>query len=104
MASKRQHSPRYLAKRADLTSRPLRWKARDGVDQVVVIPILSEEKTFSATLESLAANDGDSLSRTLILGVVNNAPPSHCAPETLAENGRTLGYTLPLRFARIEIR
>jgi hypothetical protein len=46
----------------------------DGIDQVVVIPALAEERLLYRTLASIALNPGSELQRTLVLCVVNNRP------------------------------
>lgn len=81
---------RYLEKRADLESRPLVSRVLDGIEQVVVIPIRAEMDYLPRTLETFAQNPADDLARTLVIGVVNNPPPSQCGEDVVVENLRTL--------------
>jgi hypothetical protein len=69
----------YLAKRADLQSRPLESGPRGGIDATVVIPVLAEYENIFQTLNSLSLNDPEELRRTLVICAVNNrasAPPA----------------------------
>ncbi|MBN2311108.1 MAG: glycosyltransferase family 2 protein [Candidatus Hydrogenedentes bacterium] len=80
---------KYLRKKADLDTRPLVAGPLDGIDQVVVIPVRAERDYLFETLDSLAANPAAGRARTLVICVVNNAPPS-LAPETAADNREAL--------------
>lgn len=101
---------RYLDKRADLARWPLVARDTQGVDAVVVIPVLAERDYLRRTLDSLAANAPEEVARTLVVCVVNNRESSHTEPERIAENLETLrdlnalaqSDGLPLRVAWID--
>lgn len=77
---------KYLARHAYLERWPLVAGDTEGIEQVVIIPVLAERATLFATLESLAANDAIERRRTLVICVVNNPPGSPAR----TENGETL--------------
>lgn len=81
---------KYLAKRADLTGRPLISGALDGIEHVVVIPALAERDYLFETLESLRANTASELRRTLVVCVVNNRAAPHAEPVDIEDNRQTL--------------
>ena len=81
---------RYLAKHADLESRPLVSARTEGVEQVVVIPALAEGDYLPRTLAALAANPASDLGGTLVICVVNNGPPASCDPGVIQDNRETL--------------
>jgi len=62
---------KYLERRADL-ARPVTAGPLDGVEQVVVIPVLAEEEYVYRTLASLARNPEPERERTLVLCVINS--------------------------------
>lgn len=80
----------YLEKRADLDSRPLVSGPYDGIDQVVVIPVLAERECLFDTLASLAENPDTELQRTLVLCVVNNRTETVAGPADIEDNRHTL--------------
>jgi len=78
---------KYLESKADL-KRPMVAGPVDGVEQVVVIPALDEERELYHTLASLARNPDTELGRTLVLVVVNNRADGR--EEQLAANRATV--------------
>ena len=83
---------RYLARRADLESRPLVSGSLDGITQAVVIPVLAERENLAHTLDSLAANPSQERDRTLVICVVNNRVEPHAEVKDIADNQDTLLY------------
>ena len=81
---------KYLKKRAELDRWQLVSGSLDGIEQVVVIPVLAEHAFLFHTLESLGANPTHELRRTLIVCVVNNRRPPLSPPEEIEENRRIL--------------
>lgn len=82
---------RYLERRGDLESRPLVSGELDGIEQVVVIPVLAERDNIEGVLQSLAANAADCLARTLVVCVVNNRAVGEAGEEVVADNRETIG-------------
>ncbi len=87
---KRDPIAKYLAKRADLDSRPLVSGTLTSIDQVVVIPALAEYEHLFDTLDSLRNNPAAELAHTLVLCVVNNRAIPHADAAMIANNQRTL--------------
>jgi hypothetical protein len=65
-------------------------KSTEGIDQVVVIPVLAESAYLFRTLDSLAANPAEALARTLVICVVNNRAAPHVDHAHVADNAATL--------------
>ena len=80
----------YLDKRADLAARPLVSDPCEGVDQVIVIPVLAEHEYLFDTLASLAENPEADLRRTLVLCVVNNRAEAFADRVDIENNRQTL--------------
>lgn len=80
----------YLRKRADLISRQLIARDCDGLDQVVVIPVLAEQATLFSTLEGVSRNPSSDLKRTLVICVVNNRAHPHADRAMIEDNQATL--------------
>ena len=80
----------YLAKRADLTPRPLVAGPVASIDQVVVIPVLDESGRLFQTIESLATNPRVALDRTLVICVVNNRALPFAEAASIEDNQRAL--------------
>lgn len=101
--SMRDKIAEYLAKRADLKTRPLVAGPLDDVRQVVVIPALAERDFLFDTLGSLARNPQPDLDKTLIICVVNNRAEPYTDKADIENNRETLalleGY---VRRARTE--
>jgi hypothetical protein len=85
-----ERAKRYLEKKTDIRKRSLAHGGLEGVDQVVVIPVLAEQKNLFQTLSSLARNHEDERARTLVLCVVNNRAEPHATRDEIADNQRTL--------------
>ena len=83
---------KYLSKYGVIGRWPLESSAVDGVDMVVVIPVLQEEKTLPATLASLEKNDDSALDRTLVICVVNNRPVQEVGEAVVRENRSTIEW------------
>lgn len=83
---------RYLARRAEDRSRALEGDRAAGVDRIIVIPALAERERLPATLECLAGNPAERLSRTQVIVVVNNSPQSGASRDVYDENQETLGW------------
>jgi hypothetical protein len=81
---------KYLAKRADLDTRPLVTGETDGIAHAIVIPVLAEGSELFAVLNSLNANATELLNRCLVVCVVNNRIAPHATEEELADNSDTL--------------
>lgn len=81
---------KYLAKQANVASRPHAVGDAGDIDLVVVIPVLAEEQLLSHTLAGLASNPREQLERTLVICVVNNRTVEYCATSVIEENQRTL--------------
>ncbi len=86
----KEHIEKYLDKHADLGRWPLRAGSTEGVDQVVVIPVLVESEYLFKTLSSLAENSPGALLRTLIICVVNNRKFPAATYEQIEDNQQTL--------------
>ncbi|MCD4748373.1 MAG: hypothetical protein K8R59_03275 [Thermoanaerobaculales bacterium] len=86
-----ERAARFIGKRADLNHRPLVSNDLKGIAQVVVIPVLAEEKNLAHTLESLGRNPADERERTLVICVVNNRSEPHARRDQIEDNQRTLG-------------
>jgi hypothetical protein len=80
----------YLRKRAVHTQWPLARPAGDGIEMVVVIPVLAESGRLFYTLEDLSENDPALLEKTLVLCVINNRVPDVAGEADVADNLRTL--------------
>lgn len=62
----------------------------DGIDQVVVIPVLAEKETLFETLQTLSANEPTELSRTLVICVINNLEEGLADSHDIDNNRQTL--------------
>jgi hypothetical protein len=95
---------RYLAGRAITAPWRLEGEAGQGFHGCVVIPALAESQRLFHTLDSLAANPADQLSRFLIVVVVNHREDA--TPEEKQDNALTLArlrcLESPLRLAFID--
>ena len=80
----------YLKKRAVHEQWPLSSPSGEGVEMVVVIPVLAEFDRLFLTLDDLAHNDERLLARTLVICVVNNRVAEIAGSNDCADNQRTL--------------
>ena len=78
----------YLNKYAAGPHWKLRTETLDHIEQVVVIPAYAEKELIFDTLASIAANDDESLERTLVLSVINNKAAAPTADKE--NNAQTL--------------
>ena len=81
---------RYLRCYAVRQSRPIRMRSEEGIERVVVIPVLAESASLFKTLARISENRPDLLRSTLILCVVNNHPPQMTTSEAFCDNQKTL--------------
>jgi hypothetical protein len=87
-----ERARRFLGKRERLAPGQLVCGDLAGVRQVVVIPVLAEEKRLFTTLASLGRNHARERERTLVVCVVNNRADPSASPEQVADNQRVLGH------------
>ncbi|HIJ75022.1 MAG TPA: hypothetical protein HPP83_13075 [Candidatus Hydrogenedentes bacterium] len=80
----------YLDKRADLETRPLVAGTLEGIEQVVVIPVLAERNCVFKALASLGRNPQPDLDKTLVICVVNNRKEPYAARAEIEDNKETL--------------
>ncbi len=80
----------YLRKRAVHEQCPLSSPPGEGVEMVVVIPVLAESERLFLTLGDLAENDAALLVKTLVICVVNNRAPEFAGEADCADNQHTL--------------
>lgn len=64
--------------------------ARDGIDQVVVIPALAEKDTLFESLYRLSANPPSDLGRTLVICVINNRTEGVAGRQDIDDNQQTM--------------
>ena len=79
----------YLKKHS-FNNLKLKWNSINGIENVIVIPAISEYENLPALLTSLAENDKYFLRKTLILFVVNNTIFS--SPEIKENNQKSLSF------------
>ena len=65
-------------------------RSREGIERVVVIPVLAENASLFKTLAHISENQPEFLRSTLVLCVVNNHPPQSTTPEAFYDNQKTL--------------
>jgi hypothetical protein len=80
----------YLMRQARDDRREFIVGSCDGIDQVVVIPVLAEKKTLFETLRRLSANPPSELSRTLVICVINNREEGLADLQDIENNRQTL--------------
>ena len=99
---------RYLNRCTHLDQWPLSPVDPEGLDRIVVIPVLQESTRLFTTLAGLEVNDPAALERTLVICIVNNRAPSDCDPAAIEDNARVLRQLAaragqsPLRLAYID--
>mgnify|MGYP003638848815 CR=1 FL=1 len=80
----------YLKKRAQHTHWPMTSRGQDGVEMVVVIPVLAESERLFLTLGDLVQNDPECLAHTSVMCVVNNRAPEIAGADDCRDNQRIL--------------
>ena len=80
---------RYLSKKAS-DKWKLEWIPKGGIENVVVIPAISEYENIKKVLESLSKNDQGILSETLILFVINNLHSS--SEQVKSDNNKSIKF------------
>lgn len=85
----------YLNKRSS-DKWKLEWERKDGIENVVVVPAISEFENIQRVIESLLKNDKHILDKTLILFVINNLSSS--SEEVKSANKKSIKFLSNLIF------
>ncbi|MEE4252411.1 MAG: glycosyltransferase family A protein [Desulfuromusa sp.] len=81
---------KYLITRAITEPWTIKGNQRDDFAAVIVIPVLAERDTLSATLQKICLNPCNDLAQTLVLIVVNNRV--NPAADQMTDNQKTLHW------------
>jgi hypothetical protein len=92
---------KYLYNYGASPVRPLLAASVDGVEEVVVIPVLAESSSLFRTLASLSGNPPDQLARALVVCVVNNHRPHLASEGDIRDNRKTMILLKTLVFGRL---
>jgi len=85
----------YLNKRSS-NKWKLEWERKDGIENVVVVPAISEFENIQRIIESLSKNDKHILDKSLILFVINNLSSS--SEEVKSNNKKSIKFLKNLIF------
>lgn len=90
----------YLNKRSS-DKWKLEWERKDGIENVVVVPAISEFENIKRLIESLSKNDEQILDKSFILFVVNNLSSS--TEDVKGDNKKSIEFLSNLIFNKSSV-